>query len=89
MAGRTWDACIDNPTSVPYWVRDLGTLLQGKVGQYVFTSSVSAYASSAEPGMTEDAPLAAYAGPDALRETRTTLIANMALYGPLKAACEA
>jgi 2'-hydroxyisoflavone reductase len=89
LAGRTWDACIDNPTSVPHWVRDLGTLLQGKVSQYVFISSVSAYANTDQPGMTEDAPLAAYTGPDALRETRATLIANMALFGPLKAACEA
>lgn len=89
LAGRTWDACIDNPTSVPHWVRDLGTVLKGKVGQYVFISSVSAYAQTDQPGMTEDAPLAPYTGPDVLRETRASLIANMALYGPLKAACEA
>lgn len=89
LAGRTWDACIDNPTSVPHWVRDLGAVLQGKVGQYVFISSLSAYAQTDRPGMTEDAPLAPYTGPDALRETRASLIANMALFGPLKAACEA
>ncbi len=89
LAGRTWDVCIDNPTSVPHWVRDLGTVLQGKVGQYVFISSVSAYAQTDQPGMTEDAPLAPYTGPDALQETRASLIANLALFGPLKAACEA
>lgn len=89
LAGRTWDVCIDNPTSVPHWVRDLGAVLQGKVGQYVFISSVSAYAHTDRPGMPEDAPLAAYTGPDALQETRASLIANLALFGPLKAACEA
>lgn len=89
LESRTWDVCIDNPTSVPFWVRDVGRVLQGKVQQYVFISSLSAYANTGQPGMTEDAPLARYAGPDVMKETRATLLANMALFGPLKAACEA
>lgn len=88
LAGRTWDVCIDNPTSVPHWVRDVGRVLQGKVKQYVFISTLSAYADTATAGMTEDAPLAKYTGPDVMKETRATLLANLALYGPLKAACE-
>jgi 2'-hydroxyisoflavone reductase len=89
LEGRTWDVCIDNPTSVPHWVRDVGRVLQGKVRHYVFISTLSAYARTDLPGMTEDAPLAPYTGPDVMKETRATLLANMALYGPLKAACEA
>ncbi len=89
LEGRTWDVCIDNPTSVPHWVRDVGRVLQGKVKHYVFISTLSAYARTDLPGMTEDAPLAQYTGPDVMKETRATLLANMALYGPLKAACEA
>ncbi len=90
LAGsRTWDVCIDNPTSVPSWVRDIGRVLQGRVGQYVFISTLSAYADTATPGMTEEAPLARYTGPDVMQETRATLLANLALYGPMKAACEA
>jgi 2'-hydroxyisoflavone reductase len=88
LEGREWDVCIDNPTSVPYWVRDVGQILQGKVKQYVFISTLSAYADTAKPGMTEDASLAKYTGPDVMKETRATLLANMELYGPMKAACE-
>jgi 2'-hydroxyisoflavone reductase len=88
IEGREWDVCIDNPTSVPHWVRDVGRVLQGKVKQYVFISTLSAYADTATPGMTEDAPLAKYTGPDIMKETRATLLANMNLYGPMKAACE-
>lgn len=84
-----WDVCIDNPTSAPFWVRDAGRVLAGRVKHYIYISSVSAYAGTAKPGVTEDAPLARYDGPDVMKETHTTLGANMALYGPLKAACEA
>ncbi len=89
LAGREWDVCIDNPTSVPHWVRDVGQVLQGKVGHYIFISTLSVYADSATPGQDENAPLAQYTGPDIMKETRETLRANMALYGPMKAACEA
>lgn len=89
IEGREWDVCIDNPTSVPYWVRDVGRILQGKVKQYVFISTLSAYADTATAGMTEDAPLAKYTGPDIMKETRANLLANMNLYGPMKAGCEA
>lgn len=85
---RTWDVCIDNPTSVPHWVRDVGEVLKGRVKHYVYISSLSAYAGTATPGMTEDAPLAEYFGDDLLRLTRADLIANMALFGPMKAGCE-
>lgn len=88
LEGRTWDVCLDNPTSVPHWVRDVGRVLQGKVKQYVFISTLSAYADTATAGMTEDAPLAKYTGSDVMKETRATLLAKLALYGPLKAACE-
>jgi 2'-hydroxyisoflavone reductase len=88
LKGREWDVCIDNPTSVPYWVRDVGKVLQGKVKQFIFISTLSAYASNAVPGEDEDAATAAYEGPDIMAETRDSLMANMALYGPMKAACE-
>src|SRR5512141_3432883 len=45
LAGREWDVCVDNPTSLPFWVRDAGRVLQGKVKQYVFISTLSVYAS--------------------------------------------
>lgn len=89
LKGRKWDVCIDNPTSVPFWVRDVGEVLAGNVGQYIFISTISVYAETDKPGMDEDAPLAEYKGADIMKETRDTLMANMALYGPLKAGSEA
>ncbi len=88
LAGRSFDACIDNPTSVPHWVRDAGAVLRGNIGHYVFVSTLSVYADTATPGQDESAPRASYAGPDAMAETRASLIADMGLYGSLKAACE-
>lgn len=89
LKGRKWDVCIDNPTSVPFWVRDVGEALAGNVGQYIFISTISVYADNSKPGQDEDGALAEYTGADILKETRDTLLANMELYGPMKAGCEA
>src|SRR5690606_25818609 len=43
LKGREWDVCIDNPTSLPFWVRDAGKTLKGRVGQYIFISTISVY----------------------------------------------
>jgi 2'-hydroxyisoflavone reductase len=88
LKGREWDVCIDNPTSVPFWVRDAGKVLKGKVKQYVFVSTISVYADNSAINATEDSALERYAGKDAMKETRDTLRAEMKLYGPLKAASE-
>ncbi|HUG11190.1 MAG TPA: hypothetical protein VMM36_09260 [Opitutaceae bacterium] len=89
LEGREWDVCIDNPTSLPFWVRDAGRVLAGQVKHYVFISTLSVLADASMPGLDEDAPLARYTGKDALAETRASLMADMNLYGPLKAECEA
>lgn len=90
LQGRQWDVCIDNPTSLPFWVRDAANVLAGNIGHYLFISTISVYADGSRPGITEDAPLAAYAGKDAMAETQQTLMADVAsLYGPLKALSEA
>jgi 2'-hydroxyisoflavone reductase len=88
LAGRRWDVCIDNPTTLPFWVRDAGKALAGKVGQYIFISTISAYAANDAPA-DETAALASYAGKDAMAETAATLNASGGeLYGPLKAVSE-
>ena len=90
LEGRKWDVCIDNPTSLPFWVRDAGRVLKGNVGQYLFISTISVYADGSRPGITEEAPLAPYRGRDAMAETQETLRADIeGLYGPLKALSEA
>jgi 2'-hydroxyisoflavone reductase len=88
LEGRDWDVCIDNPTTLPFWVRDAGRVLAGHVRQYIFISTISVYADNAKPA-DETSPLARYAGQDPMAETMETLRANMALYGPLKAVSEA
>jgi len=88
LEGRDWDVCIDNPTTLPFWVRDAGRVLAGHVRQYIFISTISVYADHATPA-DETSPLASYAGRDPMAETMDTLRADMRLYGPLKAASEA
>ncbi|WP_309087765.1 NAD-dependent epimerase/dehydratase family protein [Phenylobacterium sp.] len=89
LADREWDVCIDNPTTLPFWVRDAGAALKGRVKHYVFVSTISVYASNGRAADESDA-LAAYEGKDPLAETAETLRASGGrLYGPLKAASEA
>lgn len=88
LEGREWDVCIDNPTTLPFWVRDAGRVLHDKVKHYIFISTISVYADNSAPA-DESAPLASYAGKDAMAETRESLLAKVAeLYGPLKALSE-
>ena len=89
LEGRDWDVCIDNPTTLPFWVRDAGRALKGRVKHYVFISTISVYAANDKPA-DETAALAPYGGKDALAETQDTVKASGgALYGPLKALSEA
>src|SRR5438067_13372774 len=41
LKGRTWDVVIENPTTLPVWVRDAAQILKGNVDRYVFTSTIS------------------------------------------------
>jgi len=88
LAGRDWDVCIDNPTTLPFWVRDAGHVLAGHVGQYIFISTISVYASNAKPADESD-PVLTYDGKDPMAETQESVKAsNRGLYGPLKAVSE-
>jgi 2'-hydroxyisoflavone reductase len=90
LKGRKWDVVIDNPATLPVWVRDAAEILKGNVDHYVFISTISVYADTSRVGMNETAPLAKYTGADAMKETSATMRANnFALYGPLKALSEA
>jgi 2'-hydroxyisoflavone reductase len=85
LEGREWDVVIDNPTTLPKWVADVGAILRDRTRQYVFISTVSVYADNSVAGMDEDTPLVAYEGDeDPLSLTRVT----GPLYGPLKALSE-
>lgn len=75
-----WDAVVDVSAYVPRQVREAATLLNDRVGRYVFVSTVAVYR---EPGpeTAEDAPLAEPPAPDVEEVTGAT-------YGGLKVACE-
>jgi 2'-hydroxyisoflavone reductase len=87
LEGRQWDVCIDNPTTLPFWVRDAGHALRGAVGHYIFISTISVYAENNTPA-DETAAVAPYEGKDAMAETQASLGAKPELYGPLKALSE-
>ena len=87
LEGRDWDVCIDNPTSLPVWVRDAARVLKGHVGQYIFISTISVYAANDKPA-DETAPLVTYKGSDPMVEPIVSLNANPQLCGPLKASSE-
>ncbi len=84
LADRRFDAVIDTCGYFPHIVRRAAQALRDNVEAYVFISSISVYADFSQPGMTEDAPLAALpAGIDPAAEEITA-----ETYGPLKALCE-
>jgi 2'-hydroxyisoflavone reductase len=76
----TWDAVIDTSGYVPRVVRASAELLRGRAAQYLFVSSISAYADGGGAGRDESAPVGK------LEDPETEEIAKH--YGPLKAACE-
>ena len=88
LKGRKWDVAIDNPTTLPAWVRDAAQILKGNVERYVFISTISVYADTTK-GADENAPLAKHDGADPYKETLEAIKASgYKTYGPLKALSE-
>lgn len=83
LRGRSWDAVIDNSGYFPRMVRASAELLAPNVKQYIFISSISAYAKNDRPGADETAELATIADP-----TVETMGPSFENYGALKALCE-
>jgi nucleoside-diphosphate-sugar epimerase len=88
LKNRKWDVVIDNPTTLPAWVRDAAQILKGNVERYVFISTVSVYG-EVKQGVDESAPVEIYQGPDPYKETLEAMRASgYKTYGPLKALSE-
>jgi 2'-hydroxyisoflavone reductase len=77
-----WDACLDTIGMYPRQVRNSAAILKGRVGHYVYVSSVSVY-ENPKKGADVDAPLAQLKDP-AVEE----MGAQFENYGGLKALCE-
>ena len=88
LKGRQWDVVIDNPTTLPAWVRDAAQILKGNVERYVFISTISVYPES-RTGPDENAPTEKYDGTDPYKETIEAVKASgYKTYGPLKTLSE-
>lgn len=82
LRGTRWDATIDVSAYRPRQVDALADALEGNAGHYVYVSTVSVYATPAQPQYAEDSPvLRLPEGPIPDEVTGQT-------YGPLKALCE-
>lgn len=77
---RTWDVVVDNSGYIPRHVRDSATLLEGRVGRYIYISTTAVYDFDRTPNVDHESPLHA-SFPD-------TEEVNGATYGPLKAECD-
>lgn len=81
LSGRAWDVVLDlDPTQLPRLTRRRAEALADAVGHYVFVSTISVYASLAEP-LDESSPV--QEPPDPEPETF-----DLALYGQLKTGSE-
>jgi 2'-hydroxyisoflavone reductase len=88
LKNRQWHVVIDNPTTLPAWVRDAAQILKGNVDRYVFISTISVYG-EVKTSVDENAPTEKYQGADPYKETLEAMRASgYKTYGPLKALSE-
>jgi 2'-hydroxyisoflavone reductase len=80
LRGRKWDVLVDDTGYIPKYVKMSAALLAPNVGYCLYISSVSAYASFAQPN-DENSPTGKLSNPDTEEITGDT-------YGPMKALCE-
>ncbi|MBL8695697.1 MAG: NAD-dependent epimerase/dehydratase family protein [Planctomycetes bacterium] len=83
LEGKRWDAIIDNSGYYPRHVKASADLLAKSAQQYIYISSISAYAGNRAVGADESAPLAKLTDPAV-----ETMGANFENYGGLKVLCE-
>jgi 2'-hydroxyisoflavone reductase len=55
LKGRKFDVVIDNPTTLPAWVRNAAQYLAGNTKHYIFISTISVYPDNSIPGQDETA----------------------------------
>ena len=86
LAGKTFDVVIDNPTTLPFWVRNAAQHLAGRTKHYLFISTMSVYPDNSVPNRDEsDGVTPLPAGLDAYT---TSMDDARRHYGALKTAAE-
>jgi 2'-hydroxyisoflavone reductase len=89
LRGKSWDVVIDNPSTVPFWVRDVGQVLRDRTKQYVLISTISVYDTKGRTTLDENSPLLEYTAGDPLAVTLQEVFKNPEmLYGQMKTASE-
>ena len=94
LKGRQFDVVIDNPTTLPFWVKNAAQYLAGNVKQYIFISTTSVYRDESQIGINEESPtvpmpqgLDPYQ-PDQRNSKQLANSSNPAHYGAFKARAE-
>ncbi len=81
LRGREWDVVIDNPTTLPRWVRTVGEVLKDATDHFIFVSTLSVYADNSIIDQEETGELCTIDDP-------TIEVVDGNTYGPLKALAE-
>jgi 2'-hydroxyisoflavone reductase len=94
LKGKKFDVVIDNPTTLPWWVKNVASQLKGNTKHYIFISTTSVYNDQSEIGINENSPTVPMpAGldpyqPDQRNERQLAASSNPANYGAFKARAE-
>src|SRR6185503_185298 len=94
LKGKKFDVVLDNPTTLPFWVKNAAQYLKGNVKHYMFISTTSVYRDQSQIGIDEDSPTTPLpAGvdpyqPDQRNERQLAASSNPANYGAFKTRAE-
>src|SRR5262249_50062468 len=94
LKDKQFDVVIDNPTTLPFWVKNAAQYLKGNTKHYMFISTTSVYRDESEIGTNGESPtLPMPAGldpyqPDQRNDAQLAASANPQYYGPFKARAE-
>ncbi len=82
LEGKKFDVVLDNPTTLPLWVKNVAQYLKGNVKHYIFISTTSVYRDQSQIGINEESPTTPM--PDGL----DPYTLNPSAYGALKTRAE-
>jgi 2'-hydroxyisoflavone reductase len=94
LKGKSFDVVIDNPTTLPFWVKNAAQNLKGNTKHYMFISTTSVYRDQSEIGINENSPTVPMPDgldpyqPDQRNERQLAASSNPANYGAFKARAE-
>jgi 2'-hydroxyisoflavone reductase len=94
LKGKSFDVVIDNPTTLPLWVKNAAQYLKRNTKHYMFISTTSVYRDQSEIGINENSPTVPMPDgldpyqPDQRNERQLAASSNPANYGAFKARAE-